>query len=223
MKLNKIDIIQVARYLIGYCFLYPYLLGLIVNQPWMNVTSGNILVGLVYIVYFLVTVILSFNLYKEAFNTLKQHPFKLFLEVLPIWLGMLVFVSLSSIFISMLTGAMTPVNQEEVTKGILAMPYMYIPLAIIFAPVVEEGVFRGILYGKSKNRLIGILLSCGIFGLLHCIDGLLAGNSVEVLYVLVYGAQAYFLILGYEKTGNIAGSMMIHFLNNLMGCIIVFL
>ena len=223
MKWKLSDVIQVVRYLIGYCFLYPYLLGLVIDPEWCSSTMSIVIVSGMYIIYFIVTIMLSLDTLKHAFDKFLEAPFKLLLKMIPLRIGMILVVSFLSTLVTFVAGDVSPLNQESVTEGILALPLMYIPLATIFAPIVEEVVFREILYKKVNHRYLGILLSCGIFGLLHCLEGLMAGNWIELLFVIVYGIQAYFLIMAYDETDSMAGSMVLHFLNNLLGCIVVFL
>ena len=78
----------------------------------------------------------------------------------------------------------------------------------ILAPLGEETVFRGIVYGKLKsisNVPIAVILSGLAFGLFH-------GNLVQAVYATVLGIV---LALVYEIYGSILASMLFHGIANL--------
>lgn len=78
----------------------------------------------------------------------------------------------------------------------------------ILAPLGEETVFRGIVYGKLKrisNVPIAVILSGLAFGLFH-------GNLVQAVYATVMGVV---LALVYELFGSILASMLFHAIANL--------
>ncbi len=84
--------------------------------------------------------------------------------------------------------------------------------SIIIAPVLEELLFRGVLFNRLKIR-IGIipamLLSSGIFALGHEFGGITSAFVFGICMCIVY-----------LKTDNILMTMSIHFLNNLVAVFI---
>ena len=84
--------------------------------------------------------------------------------------------------------------------------------SIIFAPVLEELVFRGVLFNRLKIR-IGIipamLLSSGIFAIGHEFGGIISAFVFGICMCIIY-----------LKTDNILMTMSIHFLNNLVAVFI---
>jgi membrane protease YdiL (CAAX protease family) len=82
-------------------------------------------------------------------------------------------------------------------------------LAVIVAPLTEELFFRGILYRTLKSLLgagPAILVTSLAFGLAH-------------LNLLAFGplfALSVFLIISYEKTGNLAVPILYHAMFNLL-------
>ena len=82
--------------------------------------------------------------------------------------------------------------------------------ALVFAPVVEEGLFRGVLYqfGRDHGRPRLALLGTSIlFGLAHA-------NAAAFLPLALVGTALGRL---YERTGNLGASMTAHALFNLVG------
>ena len=102
-------------------------------------------------------------------------------------------------------------------------------MTVIFAPILEEIVFRKYLFGLfKKNTMKTVILSAIIFAGIHtiptCIEmipSLFTGDAkftdlyLEFIYIFQYIGQAFALAFVYHKTkGNIIPCIMIHFLNN---------
>ena len=80
----------------------------------------------------------------------------------------------------------------------------------ILAPLGEEIVFRGVVYGQLRKVLkvpYAVVLSGLAFGLFH-------GNLVQAVYATVIGCL---LALVYEWYGTIAAPMLFHSVANLFG------
>ena len=62
----------------------------------------------------------------------------------------------------------TTANQEVLNRSGLPTLLLFI-FAVLFAPVLEELLFRGIDIGKvfGKDSIVGLLLSSFLFGLIH--------------------------------------------------------
>lgn len=89
-------------------------------------------------------------------------------------------------------------------------------IVVIFSPIFEELIFRGIiLKGLLNNGMApktAIVLSSVVFGIVH-------GNPWQFL-----GAAMLGLVLGlaYYKTKSILLTMILHALNNLVACLMLF-
>ena len=81
-------------------------------------------------------------------------------------------------------------NQELVEILIGQMPLLMAISTTVFAPILEELVFRGGLYLGLKQRIGGklaTLISSASFGLIHVTSELLSsGNWVEVFLMIFY-------------------------------------
>lgn len=84
---------------------------------------------------------------------------------------------------------------------------------VVFAPILEELVFRGYLFNAWRNTRLGasgtILLTTVLFALLHV---------AQYSWLLVGYITVFSIILGVarEKTNSIVTPMVIHSLNNLI-------
>ena len=99
-------------------------------------------------------------------------------------------------------------NQQAVDlyRSIVPLP-LYALNICIFAPIVEEFVFRHTLQNAIKQKPWNVILIALLFGLLH------AGFHIEILYYTVVG-----LCLGivYEKTQDINVPICMHMVNNIV-------
>lgn len=108
-----------------------------------------------------------------------------------------------------------PVNQQQIE----ALPLWYlIPIASIYAPIVEEIMFRGCLRRFIKNDIIFIIVSGFIFGLLHT----LGEESLYSMFTLMipYAFAGCFFSYIYVKTNNILSNIACHSFHNTLATVI---
>lgn len=101
----------------------------------------------------------------------------------------------------------TPDNQESINQmlnSVLFVKLSMVIYAILFAPIIEEFVFRKAILGLAPNKVVGILLSGFTFGLIHVI-----GDSIiQIIPYMIPGMilatifyyskrQIYVVILGH--------------------------
>lgn len=89
----------------------------------------------------------------------------------------LLFGLLSNIIIGQLQNIIIPIFGEVITPGeniFYEMAKLWIPLLFItitILPIFEEWIFRGIILEeisqKSKSKILGVIVSAGLFSLLH--------------------------------------------------------
>lgn len=98
---------------------------------------------------------------------------------------------------------------------------MFIQAAIL-APLVEELLFRGLLYGslREHNKVLAYVVSSLVFGFMHIYNGLLAGDMSQLLYLISYGSMGFIFSYAYEKKGNIMAPILLHATNNTIAIII---
>ena len=78
---------------------------------------------------------------------------------------------------------------------------------VILAPVTEELIFRGFLYGKLRSRLSAIpaiILVSVLFGVLH------GQWNVGI----IVGLMSVFMCLAREITGTIYAGILLHMIRN---------
>ena len=104
---------------------------------------------------------------------------------------------------------------SEVDSMIFGGSFVIVLLSAgIFGPIVEELIFRGIVYKrlrKKSNFLIASVVSAFIFGLAHM-------NVVQFIYAFILGVIMAFLF----ETYGIFGSMLMHIVANTIVVIVSF-
>ena len=94
---------------------------------------------------------------------------------------------------------------------------MMVFMTAIAAPIVEELVFRGFLmdYFFTDQPVFAILLSGLVFGSIH--------SSTNLISWVMYVVMGIILAATYNKEKNLAASISVHFLNNLLPSVVMLL
>lgn len=107
------------------------------------------------------------------------------------------------------------VNQQTIES----LPKWYsIPMAVIWAPIVEELIFRGVLRRLIKNNTLFIIVSAIVFGLLHTVSEATIFNMI--IMGIPYAFIGAFLAHIYTKTNNIASNISAHAVYNFIGAML---
>ena len=111
-------------------------------------------------------------------------------------------------------------NQQIITELALGQPIFSFFLIVIFAPLTEELIFRGMLacflfprQDNVKQTAFFLLVTSIIFALVH-----FPGTPQQFL---VYSALGLSMGLAYISKGGLAYSMGLHALNNLISFVMI--
>ena len=156
----------------------------------------------------------DFAYFKEYFREYNSYVLKMYLKSF-----LVLFILTMSIKIS--TGLDNSTNQVSLNEMFSNKPYFVAILAMIYAPIAEELMFRGCFRKIIKNKWIFIIISGLLFGLAHIIDDF---NSMqELLYIFVYGSLGCFLATIYYRTNNLFCNIYFHFIQNTLAIVAMFL
>ena len=88
-------------------------------------------------------------------------------------------------------------------------------LAVFLAPLVEEPIFRGAIFGslRDRNRILAYAVSMLIFALYH-VWGYALQDPVYWLYLLQYLPVSWLLCRCYERCDSIWSSIFFHMMVN---------
>ena len=174
------------------------------NETIVNKSMSIITIVSYFVTFLILVIVYRDKLIKDSKKMTKNN--FLFIAITTIVLLVLNYV-ITDIFES-LNVEMS--NQDAVTELINYYKPFMISSVVLFAPLVEEMVFRYSLSTIFKNNVIFIIISSLIFGAMH---GL---GIVTIIYVLM----GIILAFSYIKTDkNIISSIIIHIINNAFGVI----
>ena len=92
----------------------------------------------------------------------------------------------------------------------------------IYAPIVEESVFRLSLRNIFKNKYFYAIVSGLIFGSLHLIDEFFTlSNPLYLFYIIPYGIMGFSFALAYYETGNIFSTIIFHSIHNSLAILLL--
>lgn len=209
-KLEQINLTKVEIF-IGVALVLIYFSQFI----WEAYIPDSIVLRWIIIIAFYITVtVLSIAFWnksiKRDLKAFKDNFMTYIKFILPRFGLMYLIYFAVTIITVIITKDLGSANQQNLES----LPVWYvIPLAIIYAPIVEETIFRGIIRKLVKNKVIFVIISAICFGLLHTI-----GSEVTLLNVIVkalpYSVLGAFLAYVYAKTDNISTNMFCHFAIN---------
>lgn len=108
-------------------------------------------------------------------------------------------------------------NDQAILARISAAPRSTILILVFLAPVVEEAVFRGYVFGNLRevSRPAAYLASCLLFAFLHVGQFVAVRHDFSYLLVMVqYLAPGAVMAWCFERSGSIWGSILLHCIVN---------
>ena len=95
--------------------------------------------------------------------------------------------------------------------------------SVILAPIVEELLFRGLVFRSltDKSKWLAIFASSFLFGFLHIYSALFAGDLSQLIYLFSYGGMGFAFSYAYEKRKTICVPILMHMINNLVAIILL--
>ncbi|RPA60744.1 CPBP family intramembrane metalloprotease [Aerococcus agrisoli] len=201
----------------------------IVAVPQLYTMYGNsldhnlmLILGVVSLIFMFLVTIWFYRYYQkkhpDSFQPLTK---KDLLHVAGLYVGILIFKTAMSYLMGWVYGTDTTVNDEMIFGMLGDHPNILLSLnlglsVITLAPVMEEIIFRGMI---SKGMFLdkyfwpAIILSSLFFSSLH-----LSGNLISFLLYAGIGAICF---MAYWKNKNLNAAILLHFLNNLPGAILL--
>lgn len=128
------------------------------------------------------------------------------------WLGALAIMMFSNLIISLLASGGIPQNEEIIRDNFSISPlYVYVS-AVLFAPLLEELIFRQGIRNIIPNKWLFILVSGLVFGGLHVVTNVT--SAMDLLYLIPYCAPGFAFAYMLAKTDNIFVSIGFHLMHN---------
>ena len=196
---------------LSFLFIYGIVLSMAVEA--LKLGASAYAVTLLYVALAGVYVYYVYKWYRKTPVSIAVSGFNRF-----IWLPALVW------FLSLVVQFFLPndpsVNQQTATDLTLTQPLFSFFATVIFAPLTEELIFRGMLAGylfpkqdSSKQTLIFLLVSSALFALIHF--------PGDVQQFFVYFSLGFSLGLAYISRKGLVYSISLHALNNLVAFLMI--
>lgn len=173
------------------------------QQLWLTTFSDIILLIILICIYW--------KSLKEDLDKIKGNLFSILDSGIKYWLIGLAVMALSNIIIGLFITQAQAGNEESVQELIHSSILSIITIGFL-APIIEELVFRKSFREVFQNRILFVLASGLIFGLLHVVLSL---NSYwDLFYIIPYSSLGIAFGYMYQKTDNIYTSIIMHIFHN---------
>jgi len=210
-----------AFYFFGFIVVFPLLFSSILLK--LNLVNDLLFMLFVYLSSVLIVIALAKPLFKSEQNVSWSKMLQYI--VINIFLLFIINAIIGRL-IEVLFSLSTSENQqaiynmlslsnygENVEFIIPYIPYIAFITLVILAPILEEVIFRGVVFRwmrQSYSFIISSLVSGMLFGFIHVMDSLLTGNYLDLVYILLYGIMGVVFSKMYEETGSIYGPIILH-------------
>lgn len=174
-----------------------------------------------YIIIILLVLILNFSELKYQFSIFIKN-IKLYLPyVIKSYFKMLGLMLIVAVPIVLINNGNTSNNQTSINLMFKENAIFTILLTCLYAPFVEEVLFRFNLSKLIKNKKMFIIISGFVFGLLHVIGKF--NNLYEFLFIFQYSALGIYLAKTYKDSNNIFVTISMHFIQNFLASMLILL
>lgn len=212
------SLIILCIYFIGYLIVCPKLTLFMTKLLTPNATVIHLPTMIILNIVVLVSIFfLARKLWSHAWHSFKEN-YKQQIKRIFIMIGCILILNMVlGLIITLLTGIEDSQNQEVIKANLQVAPLFTFFGTCIFAPIVEEFVFRGAIFSLLRNKysfLISAIVSSLIFGAIHLISSVASMQWMDLIYIFLYGGMGYILAYNYEKSGSILVTIGIHFGNN---------
>ncbi len=231
MKINsglsfKRVLLLLLHYFGGYLFAYPYLASWITLKLDPYATEYPVFIQVIlYAFVLIVAVALAYPLLCKAYDHFMRKPVQILKDTLARfgWLY-LSMILCNIILMILLPDSTTSNNQQEIMHSFMAAPILTTVITIVFAPIVEEIIFRGCLYAKLReffNYKTCLVISSLAFGFLHVYQSLLNGDFLDCAFILTYAVMGMHFGILYEKHDSLLSCIILHCMNNTLATILM--
>jgi len=149
---------------------------------------------------------------KKNIKDLKKNHQSYFKTYLKYWFIALGLMMLSNMIILILRPGELAGNEEAVRQMFNEMPIYTFISAVIFAPLLEELVFRKSFRYMFSNNVLFIILSGLVFGSFHVISSF--ESLFDLIYIIPYSIPGIVFAYTLVKSKNIFVPIGLHFLHN---------
>ena len=203
----------VLLYLPLHVWLFPWLLYSLPQTAGLPELAVNVVVYTCGAVYMLV---FAGRWLRRDFDPICDSPGYCLLQILVCYGMMMAFnMMLSAVLLLILPTELANPNNSAIMELAETGFGKTAALAIFLAPLVEEPIFRGGIFGllRSRNRVAAYAASMLLFALYH-VWGFALSDPIYWVYLLQYLPVSWLLCRCYERFNSIWGSIFLHMMIN---------
>lgn len=177
----------------------------------------------VYLIITLVIILLLRTFFWHEITLFKEKPgYIIGLGVTFYGVGFISLIVVSSILQAAGITDQTSNNQSFIETMLKQYPFYTVVVTIIFAPIVEEVIFRGIVFSFFEklnlkyrlNTVLAFVVSSSFFGLIHVTDELFTNFGRGLLLGLPYITLGLVMATVFYLTKSLFASIITHFIQN---------
>ena len=190
----------------------------LILQPNGIIWSEAVINLAVYAVGFVFCMLFMWKFLKKSFSDIFERKGFLRTVISSVFIYYLLAVVVSTL-LTVILGEFELVNPN--TEGINSLIHnnynVMAVMTVFFAPIVEECIFRGALFGtiRTKNRIIAYIVTIFAFAVYHLWGYFVTDYSWKLwVYLLQYVPASLVLCRAYEKSGTIWCPMVLHAIIN---------
>ena len=217
-EMTKREAFSALFYLPFHVFIIPFILGKLLTNGQIEEADANVVcyaIGAVYLLIF------ELSFLKREFYKLCDNPLGIFWQIVVCYCVMLAL----NMIVTGIIGGIEYITSETVSinnqnnDAIIEMAGQETGktkvIAIYLAPIVEELLFRGGIFGtvRKRNRVAAYILSILAFSVYH-VWGYAIDDPSYWLYIIQYIPASYVICRCYERTDSIWGGIFLHMIIN---------
>ncbi len=212
-----------GQVIFGLIYLPIHVVLLPLFMPVLMMNAGVTDLGTINVAYYAVSLVVVAGVFlsflRAEFDPLVErigHCIITFLMALG--LDYILSLAVNSVLLTITQGVDNP-NDGAVAEMALVSGGAMRAVAVFMAPIVEEVLFRGVIFGgvRPVNRVLAYVLSILIFSVYHVWQYVMASGDISLMiYVLQYVPVSFALAWAYERSGSIWVPIGFHMMINAM-------
>lgn len=197
-----------------YLMVFPVIGGRVFDlaEYLLNVSIGDTLRDAIYYyVLFALTLLVFGGLWRRTAGTLFANAGRVFSSL---GLGLVAFYGLNELsarLLRLLPLRLANLNDATISTRLDVSPGSTILIVVLLAPVVEETLFRGYVFGllRERSRAAAYVVSCLLWALAH-VWQYAAGDWSYLLTGAQYIVPGLVMAWTCERAGSLWGSVLLH-------------
>lgn len=198
-------------------FLLPYFQSIPFVMFGIDTENLPMVLKIIYLIFFYILmmaiILLIYNKkITKDYKDMKKNNIKYFSKYIKYWFICLFIMMASNLIINFFITNSLPNNEEAIRDTFNISPIYVFFSAVIYAPIVEELIFRLSIKKIFNSKWLFIIISGLFFGGMHVFNDF--NSLADLLYIIPYSAPGIVFALMLEDSDNILVPISFHLLHN---------